>query len=155
MTTFRIPARLPHFAAVILSLAAGAATTPQEAEAGTPSVCAYVDNAGLYILAGGNDNPQFQVAQNTQFLVGGSYFGQWKDGTNMLERITFGEGYVSMQRLAGGHGNSKAGPVVLFTRTGASEYTNANGSKIQIVSPTTFTWRNKHNGNMVFYQKIN
>lgn len=64
------------------------------------------------------------------------------------------KGKLTMQRVAGGHGNGQAGQIVVFFRTGDREYTNRNGSTIYVASPTSFTWRN-NNANHIFYQKMN
>ena len=137
-------------------------TQPLSAQAGSYQICAGSQSTGFCLNSSDrgfgyltqNDTTVQQV-QYAAPLRSGTYFGTWKDGTNMVERIVVGNGTLTMQRLAGGHGSGTAGPAVTFFQTGTNEYTNQNGSKIFIASPTSFNWRNKHNGNHVFYQILN
>ena len=146
--------------ATAIVLMTGLAAAPA-AEAGSYQICANGQAASLCLNANdagfGYLKPKKDVVQHVQYaapLRTGTYFGTWKDGTNMVERITVANGTLTMQRLAGGHGSGAAGPAVTFFQTGTHEFTNQNGSKIFVASPTTFNWRNKHGGNHVFYQII-
>ncbi len=143
-------------AAATALVAALAQATP--AEAGIKNICMDTQLGHVCLDAGtGNigfvpvEQDHVKKVQYAHQLQSGSYFGTWKDGTNMVERIVVKNGYLTMQRIAGGHGNGQSGPIVKFFQTGASEYTNQNGSKIFVASPTTMTWRNKNDQNHVFY----
>ena len=137
-------------------------TIPNTAEAASYKICGGVQSASLCLQADGSgfgiapqgDSRVHQV-QYAAGLQSGMYFGTWKDGTTMVERISVSNGTLTMQRMAGGHGSGAAGPAVTFFQTGPSEYTNQNGSKVFVASPTTFTWRNSNNRNHVFYHILN
>ena len=137
---------------------------PSTAEAGNFKLCANGQSGSLCLQANGGQGGimfkkktqgDYQLAQSAASLTSGNYFGTWKDGTNMVERIVMRNGTLTMQRIAGGHGSGTAGPTVKFYQIGANEFSNRNGSVVYIVSPTTFTWRNNNNGNHVFYQLMN
>lgn len=153
--------RSRKLAVTVAAVAIGILAHSAMAEAGTYKVCADAEVGSVCLNAGKFNLKRLKKGQNllhqAQYatpLRDGAYFGTWKDGTNMVERINVKKGKLTMQRIAGGHGNGKAGPVVVFFRTGTHEYTNRNGSTIYVASPTTFTWRNNNNANHVFYQKI-
>lgn len=135
------------------SASADAATFKVCADAHASTICVNAGNIKLKTFKKGQN--LLHQAQSAVPLRDGTYFGTWKDGTNMVERINVKKGKLTMQRVAGDHGNGQAGPIVVFYRTGDHEYTNRNGSTIYVASPTSFTWRNYNNANHVFYQKMN
>lgn len=84
-------------------------------------------------------------------LLSGTYGGEWRDGTFLLETVVYGEGSIRMTRLAGGVGQGNSS---LFSPIGGGRYRNDTGSTITITSQESFNWVNVNGGNFVAYRRM-
>lgn len=107
---------------------------------------------GSQMICTGHTGPRgdLMFAQYAPALQSGLYFGVWKDGRPMIERVNASANEIVITRMAGGDVEGKTSR---YIGSGASQYNSASGHRIFVTGPNSFTWTNSSGQNGVSYTR--